>query len=197
MGVAEAGRGLARYWPILAPWRRPSRRQTTWATDTFGALADAFLAHGRTKRGRPLRPNTVRQYRLVPADLCQGAARPAGPGHQAPAGRGGDRPGRADLGHDQRHAHQGGAVPILRLVRRTWPRRVQRRHRHRGIFDIAKRSRVLTDGELAAIWAATEEPHDFNMIIRLCLWTGCSRGEAGGMRWTEMDNGTGPFPASA
>ena len=61
-------------------------------------------------------------------------------------------------------------------------------------FDIPKRNRVLTDGELAALWAATEDPHDFNMIVRICLWTGCRRGEAGGMRWSELEDGTWTVP---
>jgi len=63
-------------------------------------------------------------------------------------------------------------------------------------YSVPRRSRVLTDGELAAIWSATEERHDFNMIVRLCLWTGCRRSEAGGLRWSELENGIWSLPGS-
>jgi integrase len=63
-------------------------------------------------------------------------------------------------------------------------------------YDVAKRSRVLSDGELAAIWRATEDRHDFNLIIRLCLWTGCRRSEAGGMRWSELVDGVWVIPGT-
>ena len=51
------------------------------------------------------------------------------------------------------------------------------------------RDRVLTDGELAAIWAATGDGTDFGLIIRLLLWTGARRSEVGSMGWWELADG--------
>lgn len=45
-----------------------------------------------------------------------------------------------------------------------------------------KRSRVLSYAELAQIWAATEQPTPFNIIVRLCLLTGQRRGELSAIR---------------
>lgn len=33
-------------------------------------------------------------------------------------------------------------------------------------YESEKRARVLSDGELRALWAATESPTDFNLIVR-------------------------------
>ena len=62
-------------------------------------------------------------------------------------------------------------------------------------FSTPKRSRVLDDDELRALWAATDVPDDFHLIVRLCLWTGCRRSEAGGMRWSELKHGVWTVPA--
>ena len=48
------------------------------------------------------------------------------------------------------------------------------------------RDRVLSDGELAAIWAAAGDD-DFSRVLRLLLLTGQRRTEVGGMRWGEID----------
>jgi hypothetical protein len=45
------------------------------AATTFRELVDGFLEHGRTKRGRPLRQNTIEQYRR----LLHGHAKPLHP----------------------------------------------------------------------------------------------------------------------
>jgi integrase len=48
------------------------------------------------------------------------------------------------------------------------------------------RSRILTDDELRAIWSATIDGNDYARIVRLCLLTGCRRGEIGGLQWDEV-----------
>ena len=48
------------------------------------------------------------------------------------------------------------------------------------------RDRVLTDSELAEIWAALGED-DYGRIVKLLVLTGQRRNEVGGMRWTEVD----------
>lgn len=49
------------------------------------------------------------------------------------------------------------------------------------------RSRVLTDGELAAIWRACEPGDTFGDIVRLLMLTGQRRMEVAAMPWTELD----------
>ena len=49
-----------------------------------------------------------------------------------------------------------------------------------------KRERVLSDDELRAVWAATNDGSDYSRIVRLCLLTGCRREEIGGLGWDEV-----------
>jgi integrase len=48
------------------------------------------------------------------------------------------------------------------------------------------RDRVLTDGELAEIWAACRDD-DYGRIVKLTLLTACRREEIGGLIWPEAD----------
>ncbi|MGY4306189.1 integrase [Bradyrhizobium sp. USDA 4369] len=48
------------------------------------------------------------------------------------------------------------------------------------------RERVLTDAELAEIWAGLEDD-DYGRIVKLLILTGQRRDEVGGMRWAEID----------
>jgi integrase len=48
------------------------------------------------------------------------------------------------------------------------------------------RDRVLSQGELAELWAALPEG-DFGEIVRLLILTGQRREEIGGLRWSEID----------
>ena len=66
-------------------------------------------------------------------------------------------------------------------------------------YAVPKRSRVLSDHELRALWQATQDataddPDDYSMVLRLCLWTGVRRGEAGGLRWSELTDGIWTLP---
>lgn len=64
-------------------------------------------------------------------------------------------------------------------------------------YSTPKRQRVLSDGELRAVWAATADRSDVNMLARIMIWTGCRRAEAGGMSRHELDaNGVWTVPAS-
>ncbi len=60
------------------------------------------------------------------------------------------------------------------------------------------RTRILTDDELRAIWSATEEPTNFNHIIRVALLTGQRRGELAQYQdsWLEGDIVTTPAAVS-
>jgi integrase len=45
----------------------------------------------------------------------------------------------------------------------------------------------MSDGELRAIWAATAGGGGiYDRVVRLCMLTGCRRGEIGGLRWTDI-----------
>jgi integrase len=63
---------------------------------------------------------------------------------------------------------------------------------------IAKRERVLADGELRSIWIATADPGSFNAIVRMLMLTGQRREEVTGMTWEEIapDLSTWTIPAS-
>jgi integrase len=61
-----------------------------------------------------------------------------------------------------------------------------------------RRSRVLDDGEVRAIWAATADPLDpFAATVRLLLLTAARRREIAELRWDEIDeSGVWTLPAS-
>ena len=63
---------------------------------------------------------------------------------------------------------------------------------------VAKRERVLTDAELAAVWKATDGPGPFNAIVRMLMLTGQRREEVTAMTWEEIasDLSTWTVPAS-
>jgi integrase len=52
--------------------------------------------------------------------------------------------------------------------------------------DSTPRDRVLTDTELAAIWAASGDD-DYGKVLKLLILTAARRGEIAGMRWSELD----------
>jgi integrase len=56
------------------------------------------------------------------------------------------------------------------------------------LSPVAKRDRVLSDVELAAVWRATAGPGTFDAIVRMLILTGQRRSEVGGMTWGELDD---------
>ncbi|HEV7909731.1 MAG TPA: integrase arm-type DNA-binding domain-containing protein [Methylocella sp.] len=66
------------------------------------------------------------------------------------------------------------------------------------VAPTAKRERVLSGDELAAIWRATDGAGPFNGIVRLLVLTGQRREEVAGMTWAELsdDFSTWVLPAS-
>jgi integrase len=162
---------------------------------TFKALAEEFLAHGRTKRGRTLRPATKKEYKralFVYAEVLHG--RPLAEIRR-----------REIAAVIQRAAKDRGEVTAMRTraaLSRLYTWAIANGHVEANVaagtegYDTPTRERVLYDAELAALWAATAEPTDFNLIVRLCLWTGCRRAEAGGMRWSELVDGVWIIPGS-
>jgi integrase len=50
-----------------------------------------------------------------------------------------------------------------------------------------RRTRILSDDEIRAVWAATADGQPFSALIRLALLTSARRNEIAGMRWDEID----------
>jgi integrase len=180
----------------VAPGDEPAEPDQDEQPDqTFAALAEQFLAHGRTKRGRELRPATKKEYRRA---LLTYAARL----HVKPVGEV-RRADAADLIRDT--ATKRGATTAMR-TRAAGSRFyswliANGKVEHNPFtgtegYDVPKRDRVLSDGELAAIWTETEGRHDFNMVVRLMLWTGTRRSEPGSMGWPELIDGVWLIPGA-
>jgi integrase len=60
--------------------------------------------------------------------------------------------------------------------------------------DAEPRERVLSDGELAAIWRASGDDA-YGRVVKLLILTGARRAEVGGMLWSEIKHGTWTIPA--
>jgi integrase len=161
----------------------------------FLGLAEQFLAHGRTKRGRLLRLATTKEYRRA----LIGYATPL---HAKPV-RDIRRGEVADL--IRTVATERGATSAMRAraaLSRFWSWMLASDLVDANVvtgtegYATPKRDRVLSDAELRAIWSYTEQRTDFCMIVRLCLWLGVRRGEAGGMADSELANGLWTVPGS-
>jgi integrase len=159
----------------------------------FKELVDEFLAHARTQKGRELRQNTVDQYR-------RNLNRYAAPLHKRPFA-GITRRDVAELLRDVASESGAPTASVTRsMLARLWGHAVAAGHVELNVvsgtpsYAVSKRSRVLSDGELRALWAATKDQSDYHLIVRLLLWTGARRGEVGGMRWSELADGEWHVP---
>jgi integrase len=162
---------------------------------TFSSLVEEFLGHGLSRQGKPLRPATARAYRVV----LRTYARPL---HDRPIEDIRRRDIATLIGTIARDQGTPAAALARSVLSRFWGWLLETDQAEFNvamgtpIYALEPRARVLTDGELTAIWQATDDAGDFSTIIRLCLWTGCRRSEAGGMRWSEIENGVWTIPGS-
>jgi integrase len=150
----------------------------------FKDKIESFLEYGRTRTGAPLRPSTRRAYQTV----LHNAARPL---HNIPIAE----IRRRHIASLLAEVASGTGPSMAALVRGTLGRywtwlmstddEINSPVIGTPVYAIPKRLRPLSDAELRALWAETEQLTSFNAIIRLCLWTGCRRAEAGGARWSE------------
>ncbi len=132
----------------------PARADRPRLETTFSTLALAFLEHGRTKRGRALRPATLTEYRRALIGYAKSL-------HAEPVAM----IRRADVARVIREtAATHGATSAMRTraaLSRLFSWCIANGHLEANVvtgtegYDVAKRSRVLTDGEIAALWAAT------------------------------------------
>jgi integrase len=165
---------------------RQAKRKPVAEPETFATLAERFLQHGRTKRsGRELRASTKQEYRRALIDYA------------------------ADLGkRPVRSIRRGDIADLIETVaadRGTTSAMRARAALSRFFgwliardkvdanpvtgtegYAVERRKRVLEDDELRLIWTATEGASDFNLIVRLVMWTGTRRSEPGGMADSEL-----------
>jgi integrase len=67
---------------------------------------------------------------------------------------------------------------------------------HDPAADRPSRDRVLSDSELANVWAACGDD-EFGKIVKLLILTGCRREEIGGLKWDEIsDDGVLTIPGT-
>jgi len=59
-----------------------------------------------------------------------------------------------------------------------------------------RRKRILDDGEIRALWAATSEPTVYNRLLRFLLATGARRDEAGALPYGELKGDVWTLPAA-
>jgi integrase len=151
----------------------------------FHDLVLDFLAHARTRKGRELRQNTVDQYRRV-------FARYGARLHRKPFAEI-KRRDIAELLRDVGNESGPTTASLVRgMLHRLWSYAIETGVVENNVvtgtpsYEVPKRSRVLTDSEIAALWRATEDGEAYSLIIRLCLWCGCRRSVAGGARWSEF-----------
>jgi integrase len=148
---------------------------------TIGQLVAQYLAHQSPR----LRPNSLRELRRY----LMAAARPL---------------------HGRR-AHQISQRDIVELLQAIAARAPSGANRLRGALSgmftwgvragLVKsnpavstfvpspetpREKVLTDAEMAGIWAATDDGSDYSRIVRLTSLTGARRQEIGGIRESEL-----------
>jgi integrase len=150
-------------------------------------LAEQFLEHGRRKRGAPLREATLKEYRRALMTY-------AVPLHERSV-REVRRREIAEL--VVTIARERGATTAQRAraaLQRFWGWMLARDLVEANVvagvegYATGNRQRVLSDVELVEVWGATQDTGDYGRIVRLLLWTGCRRGEAGGMAWSELDS---------
>ena len=177
LGEVAAGRDPAE--------EKRAKRSSASLGDRFEMLASQFLAHGRTKRGRELRPATITEYR-------RGLLTYAKPLH-ARVVTNIERAAVTELIEDV--ASQRG-VPSAMRTRAALSRffgwlMARGKVDNNPVagtegYDTPRGKRVLEDSELRLIWTATQGRSAFNTIVRLILWTGTRRAEPGGMRRSEF-----------
>ena len=176
MGLAEARTAAAE------ALRGPSPED---ASALFAELVDEFLDHGRTKRGQPLRTNTLVQYRR--AMKCYTA-----PLQRKAVSEITRRDCSTLIGGVARQSGATTARLLRAMLARLFGYAVTVGHLEINpvtatpSYAVAKRGRILTDLELQQLWAATAEAEAHNVIVRLLLVTGCRRSEIGNLHWSEL-----------
>ena len=189
---AKAAREVAKSWRRdvdldVDPRGEPEPEDPENAT--FKARAEQYLVDPRRKRQKtPLRASTVKEYRRALLTYAK-------PLHGEPL----DAIRRRDIAEllDQVKAERGtvSAMRTRAALGRLYTWAIARGYAETNPvagtegWETPKRERELSDEELRLVWAATAEKSDYNLIVRMILWTGARPAEAGGMAWTELNGG--------
>ena len=155
----------------------------------FRSLAQEFLADGRTRSGRPLRPQSVCAYRSV----LNGTAKSL---HELPVGE----IRRRDIAAlTRRVASESGpahAALVKAALGRFWSWLGENDLADANVvvgsprYAIPKRTRTLSDAEVKALWFA-DVGDDVVLVLRLLLWTGARESEVGGLCRSELSRENG------
>jgi integrase len=176
---------------------KAARRQArATAANTLQAVAEEYLTReAKTRQLRTLDQRRATLERLVYAELGD---RPIGEIKRSEIVR------LLDRVEDERGARM--AEEVLKVVRRimTWHAGRDDDFRSpiiRGMGRISTkeraRSRILDDGELRAVWTASETiGGPFGALIRFILLTATRRNEAADMRRSELDGSDWTIPAA-
>jgi integrase len=175
---------------------KAAKRKSEAEPETFAIMAERFLAHGRTKRGgRELRQATKDEYRRALLDYAADLA-----GRPLRSIRRRDIAGLIDTVAAERGTTSAmrTRAALSRFFGWAMARDDEITNPVAGTegYATARRQRVLSDDELRAIWQATAAPIDFNLIVRLCLWTGARRSEPGDMAGSELQGALWTVPGS-
>ena len=183
----EAAREAARQKAAsVAKGANPSvERKQKRTAGTVLEVVQAYLIHARERQRSRTFSGTERHLRIHAAPLHHDRV---------------ETVRRSDIaGLLERVANSSGPISANRLraalsAMWTWGLRT-------GLIDAANnpvaftirqpestRDRTLSRVELKAIWQATDNEKEYSRIVRLCLLTGCRRGEIGGLRWDEIQN---------
>jgi integrase len=161
----------------------------------FKNMIEPFLEHGRTRTGKPWRASTRREYRSI----LNGTAKPL---HTKPIANIRRRDIAGLLAAVDKATGPSNAALTRATLSRFWSWLLETDRADASpvtgspSYAIPKRDRVLSDAELRALWAQSDPSTDFGMILRIMLWTGCRRAEAGGMAWSEIEGDIWTFPAA-
>lgn len=185
--------------------QKAQRRRATMDRETdFASAAAAFLAQCLTRKGVRPRPKTLAQLSLLLG------MRDEGDGWAPVKGGLADRwrtkkvyeIGRGDVAAAV-DADLARGVPVLASRRRavlswflSWCLRrdlitTNPAKAVEAPTAASRRSRVLTDSEIAIFWRACGMEGTYGALWRFLLLTGCRREEARGARWNEIDTEAG------
>jgi integrase len=155
----------------------------------FGALVEEFLADGRTRSGRTLRPGSLKAYRAV----LNGPAKPL---HHLPI----STIRRRDIaGITRKVANESGAAYAAlakAALGRFWSWLAENDLgesdpvRGSPSYAIPRRTRAFSNVEIRALWHADVDD-DLALILRLLLWLGARETEIGGLCWSELSRENG------